>query len=515
MTRPSDVDAVVVGAGHNGLVCACYLAASGLRVVVVERRPVVGGAAVTEEIAPGYSTSTASYSFSLFRPDVFRELELGRHGLSIIPKDPQMFVPLPDGRHFFVWRDQARTRDELARIHRSDADAYPRWSAFWEEAASLLRPFVEDPDPPPPSGVERELRRRGRSDVWRLAVSGSAAGTVSEFFESDEVRGAFASQGIIGTFAGPRAPGTAWVMAYHALGGELCGMTGTWAYVAGGMGSVTRALARAAEEAGVGLVTGAEVSGVLVEGGSAVGVRLAGGGELRARVVASNADPKHTFGRLVPDGCFDDAFLDRVRRWRTDGCVVKVNLALAELPDFTALPGTGPGPQHAGTVEISPSLEYLERAHADASSGSFSSSPFMEVFMQSATDTTLAPPGRHVLSAFSQYAPPGAGAGLRESAGRAVLATLETYAPNLAGAVLAAQVLTPQDLEETFGLSGGDIFHGSILPEQSFGSRFAYRTPLPGLYLCGSGARPGGGVMGAAGRNAARAILSDLGGGAG
>lgn len=506
---------VVIGAGHNGLVAACYLARAGLRVAVLERRGLVGGAAVTEEILPGFRTSTASYSLSLLRPDIHRDLELARHGLRFTPKEPQMFVPLPGGRHFFVWRDAARTREELARIHPPDAEGYRRWGAFWEEAVALLRPFAEDPAPPPPEGVEAALGARGREDVWRLAVAGSAAGAVEAFFEADEVRGAFASQGIIGTGASPREPGTAWVMAYHALGGELNGANGTWAYVAGGMGGVTAALARAAAAWGVEVQTGAPVEEVLVEGGRAAGVRLAGGAVRRASVVASNADPVRTFMHLVPPGALDEAFLARVRAWRTDGCVVKVNLALAELPDFAALPGSGPGPQHAGTIEISPSVGYLERAHADATAGSFSASPFMEVFIQSATDPALAPPGRHVLSAFAQYAPRATDPQrLRGEAVARVLATLAEHAPNVPGSVLGAQALVPADLERVFGLTGGDIFHGAILPQQCFGNRFDYRTPLPGLYLCGSGARPGGGVMGAPGRNAARVVLADLGRGA-
>ncbi|HEX2178635.1 MAG TPA: NAD(P)/FAD-dependent oxidoreductase [Actinomycetota bacterium] len=499
-------DAIVVGAGHNGLVAACYLARAGLSVRVLERRPVVGGAAVTEELMPGVRVSTASYALSLLRPDVYRDLDLARHGLEFTPKDPQMFVPLPDGRHFFVWRDAARTREELARIHPPDADAYPRWGRFWEEAVELLRPFVETPAPPPPEQVERELARRGRSDVWRLAVAGSAAEVVEEFFSSDEVRGCLATQGIIGTQASPREPGTAWVMAYHALGGELIGATGTWAWVRGGMGALTGALASAAAEAGVVIRTGVPVDEILVDRGRAVGV-VAGGSEEPAGVVLSNADPKRTFLGLVPEGALEPEFRRRVEGWRVDGAVVKVNLALAELPEFRALPG-GPGPQHRATTEIAPSIGYLEAAAAEAQAGRFSANPFMEVFLASATDPTLAPPGTQVVSAFTQYAPVGAWSA--DDALRSVVTTLGRYAPNLPDAVLASQVLGPPELEERFGLTGGDIFHGALLPEQSFGARFAYRTPVPGLYLCGSGASPGGCVMGAAGRNAAATVLADL-----
>ncbi|MGH2721563.1 MAG: phytoene desaturase family protein [Actinomycetota bacterium] len=516
-------DAVVVGAGHNGLVAAAYLAKRGLDVLVLERRDVVGGAAVTEELLPGWRVSTAAYSLSLLRPDVFHDLGLAAHGLSFRPKDPQLFVPLPDGRHFFVWRDPGRTAEELGRIHRGDADAYRRWGAFWDDAVGLLRPLVEAHDPPPLAGVEARLRRRGRDDVWRLAVAGSAAGTVEAFFASDEVRGAFASQGVIGTAAGPRAPGTAWVMAYHALGGELNGAAGTWAYVHGGMGSVTRALAAAARAGGAEIRTGAPVATILVDGGRARGVELEDGTTIEAGIVLSNADPVRTFrGLLPPHGAeaieaADPVFAARVGTWAVPGSVVKVNLALAELPDYAALPGTTAGPQHLGTLELSPSVGHLETAFAQAQAGRYPDAPFMEVFVQSAGDPSLAPPGGHVLSAFTQWAPavrPGAWASLRQGALDTVLATLAAYAPNIPGAVLASEVLGPEDLEARFGLTGGNIFHGELLPQQCFGDRFGYRTPLDGLYLCGSGARPGGCVMGAPGRNAAAAVLADLAAGA-
>ncbi|HEX2052280.1 MAG TPA: NAD(P)/FAD-dependent oxidoreductase, partial [Actinomycetota bacterium] len=389
-------DVIVIGGGHNGLVAGCYLARAGLSVRVLERRSVVGGAAVTEELLPGVRVSAASYALSMLRPDVYRDLELRRHGLEFTPKDPQMFVPLPDGRHFFVWRDGDRTREELARISRHDADAYLRWGRFWDEVVSVLRPLVESADPPAPAEVEKELHRRGHSEVWRLAVAGSAAECVEEFFESDEIRGCLATQGIIGTQASPRAPGTAWVMAFHALGGELNGADGTWAWVRGGMGGLTSALASAAGELGVEIQTGAEVSSVVVENGRATGVATADGTVHPAILILSNADPKRTFLRLVPSGVLERDFRRRVEEWRVDGAVVKVNLALAELPDFRALPGAGP--QHRATTEIAPSIDYLDAAAKDAAAGRYSASPFMEVFIQSTLDPTLAPPGRHVVS---------------------------------------------------------------------------------------------------------------------
>lgn len=462
-------DAVVIGAGHNGLIASFYLASAGLKTVVVERREVIGGAAVTEEFHPGFKVSVASYSLSLLRPDIHRDMRLVERGVVIKPKDPQMFVPFPDGRHFFVWRDEERTAEELRQIYPPDADAYKRWNAFWEETAQSLRQHMQP-------GV---LAHR------------SAADLVGDFFESDEVRGAFASQGIIGTRAGPRTPGTAWVMAYHALGGEVNGATGTWGYVMGGMGALTQAMADAARDAGAEIRLGAEVEQVIVENGRATGVALRDGSAISAKVVVSNADPIRT-SQLAPSAI-------KVDDWRTDGCVVKVNLALDQLPDFTSMPGSGP--QHHGTISISPSIEYLEEAFDDAGKGSFSRRPFMEAFVQSAVDPDVAPAGKHVMSVFSQYAPEGGGTGAKES----VISTLAAYAPNLPDAVIAAQVLGPVELEAKFGLTGGDIFHGSMLQE-----RLPYETALPGLYLCGSGAHPGGGVMGAAGQRAARTILSQI-----
>jgi phytoene dehydrogenase-like protein len=509
---PQNYDAVVIGAGHNGLVCAAYLAAAGLETLVVERRDKVGGAAVTEEFAPGYRASTASYSLSLFRPDIHRDLGLARRGLRIIPKEPQMFVPLPDSSHFFIWRDEARTIDELRRISEKDADAYRSWNAFLERATRLLRPVIEEPNPPTLAELEDFLRRNGNDEVWEKAVAGSVAETVSKFFEHEGVQGAFASQGIIGTNLSPYEPGTAWVMTYHSLGGELCGMDGTWGYVVGGMGGLTDVLREAALAVGAEVITGVEVEQVIMEEGRAVGVATPDG-EFRSETVISNADPKRTFQKLLPQEVIPEELLERVNSWRMDGCVVKVNLALSELPDFTAFPGDSVGPQHSGTVDISPSIAYLDSAYDDARRGSYSSTPFCEVYMQSAVDSSLTESG-HVLSAFTQYAPQlGTQEWERERASveKTVVSTLASYAPNLESAVVASQVLGPLDLGERFGLTGGDIFHGSILPDQSFAARFDYRTPIAGLYLCGSGARPGGGVMGAAGRNAARAVLADRG----
>jgi phytoene dehydrogenase-like protein len=504
-----DHDALVVGGGHNGLVAACYLARSGMNVAVLERRGFVGGAAVTEELIPGFRVSSGAYSLSLLRPDVYHDLELARHGLEFFPKDPQMFVPQRDGRSFFIWRDEAATLAEIARVNRRDAEGYKDFNAFWEEAVSLLRPAVESFEPPKLSELRDSFVRRGKQELWHYAVEGSAAEVVSRFFESDELRGAFASQGIIGAAQSVYEPGTAWVMAYHFMGGELNGATGTWAYAKGGMGGVTAALRGSAEEMGVEIVADAEVRSVVVDGGRARGVLLTDGRQMSADTVVSNADPKRTFLELVPSGELTEEFLDRVKSFETRGCVLKVNMALAELPDFAARPGVGP--QHRGTIEVSFSLDHLSDAFAEARLTGFASLPFMEVFIQSTIDPSLAPEGQHVLSAFSQYVFPEVKADwnlTREAATNAVLDLLEELAPGTRSKVLAVEALGPPELEQRFGLTDGDIFHGQISPEQSFGERFGYKTPIDGLYLCGSGASPGGGVMGAAGRNAAKVILA-------
>lgn len=502
-------DAVVVGAGHNGLIAASYLAREGLEVLVVERSPEVGGATATEEIAEGIRSSVASYAFSLFRPDVYRDLKLADHGLRFGVKDPQMFVPFEDGRHFFAWRDPSRTEEEIARIHPPDAEGYRRYQAFWEEAVQVLRPCVEDLDPPLPAEVKNDLERRGHGELWSLAVEGSVAEVVSRFFESDEIRGAFVGQGIIGTDRPPTAAGTAWVMAYHYLGGELAGGWGTWCYVEGGMGAVAGALASSAAASGAGIRCGAKVTEVLVGEGRVEGVRLESGEVLRARAVMVSADPL-TLGELVGREAFPADFREKIGGWETHGCVVKINLALSELPIFSCVPSDAPGPQHRGTIEISPSISYVEQAFSDATSGVFSRNPFMEMFVQSVNDPSLVDGPGHAVSLFTQYAPYDREPGLlREEALLNSMKVVGSLAPNVPDSVIAAQVLGPHDLEARFGLSGGDIFHGSILPHQSFGARFPYRTPIDGLYLCGSGASPGGGVMGAAGRNAARVLLAD------
>jgi phytoene dehydrogenase-like protein len=506
-------DAVVVGAGHNGLVTAAYLARAGRSVLVCERRPIVGGACATEEIAPGIRTSSGAYSLSLLRPEIWKELELARRGLEVIPKDPQLFIPLLEGGSLLIWRDLDRTLEGLRRFSPAEAEGYERFNRFWDQAVPFLRSLLLV-EAPPLDLVRRRAQRSGLGEVFRMAVEASAAQVVESFFSSDALRGAFVTQGIIGTASSPREPGTAYVMAHHLLG-STARMDGTWGYVRGGMGAVSAAIADAAVEAGAVVRTDAPVAQIL----PGEGVRLESGEVLRARAVLSNADPKRTFLGLLADGVIDDATRGSIEAIDTRGSVVKVNLALSELPDYVAMPGRTVGPQHAGTVEICPSVAYLESAWERAAAGKVVDRPFMEVFCGSAVDDSLAPPGVYVLSCFAQYAPQvdaRTWPRMREDAGDAVIDTLARYAPNVPGAIVAREVLGPPDLEERFGLTGGNIFHGEVLPGAIFGERpvpgwgGGARTPVPGLYICGSGAHPGGGVMGAPGRNAAMAVLADL-----
>lgn len=512
-------DAVIIGGGHNGLVAAAYLAKAGKRVLVLERHHTVGGAAVTEEIHPGFKVSAASYCCSLLRPEIIRDLRLADYGFDLYTTSPSSFKPLADGRSLFFYADDhARTRAGLAAISPRDADAYDAWEAFWDGVCDLLEPLLMAP--PPSMGELADIfERAGKADAFRRLMFSSMTGLLGEFFENEEIAVAVATDSVIGTMAGPNTPGTPYIWLIHAIG-RATGSRGEWGYVRGGMGAVTQAMAAAARDLGVEIRTSAEVAQVLVEQGQARGVVLGNGDTVRAAAVLSNADPKRTFLGLCPESALPADFRQHIdTAYRCAGPVFKLNLALHELPDYTAAPGMS-GPTYPATVDLCPSLSYLEAAWDDCKNGRPSARPFVEIYTQTPTDPTLAPAGKHVISCFCQYFPYAVVGrswddGLREEVADRIVDTIAEYAPNIKDAVIARQMLSPLDLERRFALTGGHIFHGDLTPDQAFSMRpvagYAdYRTPLAGLYLCGSGAYPGGCVSGVPGHNAAQVVAADL-----
>ena len=516
-------DAIIIGGGHNGLVAACYLARAGYKALVLERYHTVGGAAITEEIHPGFRVSVASYSMSLMRPEIIETLGLPRYGFEVYPKQPSYFMPFPDGEHLFLYAgDRERSKAAIARFSPRDAANYDAWEDFWDRCCDIIEPTLMQP-PISLGELAERFSAAGCADDFRRLMLLSTTDLLDEFFENERVKATMAPQSLISTMAGPGTPGSPFVFLVHAIGRAIQGRRGIWGYVKGGMGTVTRTLAAAARDLGVEIRTEAAVAEVLVQGGVAAGVVLANGETIRARAVLSNADPKRTFLGLTPASALPAEFRQRIERnYRIGGTVFKLNLALDELPRYTAAPpDVAPEICSRATVDIAPSLAYLERAWDDFKAGQPSREPFIEIFSQSPTDPTMAPPGKHVLSCFCQYFPYEVAGrswddGLREEVADRIVAKLAEYAPNIKGAVIARQMLSPLDLERRFGLTGGNIFHGEMTPDQSFNLRplagwSDYRTPLAGLYLCGSGAFPGGGVTGIPGHNAAQVVIGELG----
>ena len=521
-------DAIIIGAGHNGLVTAAYLARAGRQVLVLERRDMVGGCAVTEELWPGYRVSTGAYLVSLLQDRIVRELELERFGYRVDAKDPAFFSAFPDGRHFFMWQDRARTLAEIAKFSRHDAEVYAAYEDQLERIARVIEDLLLITPPPfPPrgpldfldylklAGRMRSLRSKDLVALVKIFTQ-SAAELLDEWFESDEVKVTLATDGVIGANGGPRSPGTAYILLHHSMGG-VAGHRGLWGFVRGGMGAVAEAIAASARAKGAAVRTHAAVDRVLVRNGRAFAVVLANGEEIEATIIASNLDPKATFLRLIEESALEPDFVSTVRRFRSEGTSAKINLALTGLPEFTAFPAT-PGPHHRATMHICPSIEYVEHAWDDAKYGRPSERPLLELTIPTMYDASLAPPGRHIMGIFLQYAPytlrEGAWDELRESFGDHAIALIEEYAPNIRSIIEHREVLTPLDLERRFGITGGNIFHGEMSLDQMFVMRpvagwARYRTPIQGLYLCGSGAHPGGGVMGAAGYNCAREILKE------
>lgn len=520
-------DVIVIGGGHNGLACAAYLARAGLDVLVLERREILGGAAATEETWPGYRISSASYVVSLMPPQVVRELELERFGYAVSLITPDYFVPFPDGTSLTLWGDVRRDAANIAKLNAHDGAAYPAFDRYFDRVARLLRDllFVVPPnlrlgDLPGwlrTAAKVRGWRARDVAELVRLFTM-SAADFLDEWFEDERVKGALATQAIIGAWCGPMTPGSAYVLMHHWIG-EIDGHAGAWGWVKGGMGGVSAAIARSAQAAGAEIRTGAEVRRVVVnEAGRAVGVELADGTVLRARRVVSSAHPVTSYLGFVGAERLPAEVVRAVKRYRSRSGSVKLNVALGELPSF---PGWDQeGSVHRGLVAVSPSVEYLERAFDAAKYGRMSEHPYLEVVFPTAHEPEgLAPKGKHLMLGFSQYGPYELREGSWDDGGREeyakrALGALAEFSPNLLGAIERVEVLTPRDLEERYGLLGGNIMQGELTPDQMFMFRpipgYAdYRTPIAGYYLCGAGTHPGGGVMGVCGRNAATVILRD------
>ncbi len=519
-------DAIVIGGGHNGLVHAAYLARAGRKVLVLERRPRVGGAAVTEEVFPGFKFSMFSYVVSLLRPEIIRDLSLPRHGLQILPLESTL-TPMENGDYLAAWADHDETRRELCRHSPRDAEAYDLYGRLMHHMAHAVKPILGMVPPDPTSLDPRDLlsllrlgrhfRRLGSERFHALVklMTMSSADYLDEWFETDVLKATKAASGIIGTFLGPRSPGTAYVLLHHYMG-ELDGVFRAWGFAKGGTGAVSEAIAAAARGFGAEIRCDAGVARVLVQEGRASGVVLENGDELAARVVVSSLDPRRTFIQLLDPAHLPDEFVADIRRFKFRGSSGKVNLALSGLPSFTCMPGVGR--HHRGAISISPSLDYVERAYDDAKYGEFSRRPYMDIVFPSVIDPGMAPPGKHVMSIFVQYAPYQLNGGWtdakREAFGDAVVNTVEEFAPGFKSLILHRQVLTPADIERITGLSEGNIFAGELALHQLFFLRPApgwakFRTPIRGFYQCGSGTHPGGGIMGASGRLAALAVLGD------
>jgi phytoene dehydrogenase-like protein len=526
-------DVLVIGGGHNGLVCAAYLAGAGLRVTVLERRAVVGGAAVTEEFHPGFRNSVAAYTVSLLNPKVIRDLELPAHGLRIVERKLANFLPTEDGRHLLS--GEGRTAAEIAKFSTADAARLAAYGERLEEIADVLRGLVLETPPNVVAGswsaALPELLRAGRlgKRLSRLDMSlrrellklfaTSAGEYLDGWFESEPIKALYGFDGIVGHYASPYTPGSAYVLLHHCFG-EVNGKKGAWGHAMGGMGAITQAMARSAAARGADIRVGCAVREVIVERGRAIGVVTEGGETLRAAAVVSNLNPKLLYLQLIDRAALPEEFAERIAQWRCGSGTFRMNVALAELPDFTCLPGRSPADHHTAGIILAPTLRYMEQAYFDARTHGWSRQPIVEMVIPSTLDDSLAPPGKHVASLFCQHvAPQLPGAESwdmhRETVADLMIETVNRFAPNFKASVLGRQIMSPLDLERTFGLVGGDIFHGRLQLDQMLSARPMlgygnYRGPLPGLYMCGAGTHPGGGVTGAPGHNAAREILADF-----
>ena len=533
MLKSQGRDAVIIGGGHNGLVCAAYLAAAGLKVTVLERRGVVGGAAVTEEFHPGFRNSVAAYTVSLLNPKVIRDLDLQRHGLRVVERKIANFLPLDE--HSYLKVGGGKTRDEVAKFSARDADRLEAYGARLEAIADVLRDLVLE-TPPNVSAAGwfealPELLRGARlgKRVSRLTMPlrrellalfvKSAGDYLDGWFESTPIKAAYGFDGVVGNYASPYSAGSAYVLLHHVFG-EVNGKKGAWGHAIGGMGAITQAMAKSAQERGVEIRLGTPVREVLVEGGRAVGVVTEKGEAVRARCVISNLNPRLLYGSLIDPAALPEDFRERIAQYRCGSGTFRMNVALSELPDFTALPGRSVAEHHTAGIIMAPSLAYMDQAYLDAKAGGWSRRPIVEVLIPSTLDDSLAPPGQHVASLFCQHVAPvlpdnASWDTYREQVADVMIDLVNSHAPNFKAAVLGRQIMSPLDLERTFGLVGGDIMHGALSLDQLFSARPMlghgdYRGPLQGLYMCGAGTHPGGGVTGAPGHNAAREIILDF-----
>jgi phytoene dehydrogenase-like protein len=524
-------DAIIVGGGHNGLTCACYLAEAGLKVRIVERRSVVGGAAVTEEFHPGFRNSTASYTVSLLNPKVIRDLKLYEHGLKIIERPLANFLPLPDGRHLKLGGGIEATQKQVAKFSKKDAERLPAYYTMLESVANVLRGMLLQAPPNVGGGIAdfvralqlggqlKKLSMPERRDLLDLFTK-SAGDVLDQWFESDAIKGLFGFDAIVGNFASPYSPGSAYVLLHHVFG-EVNGKSGQWGHAVGGMGAITQAMAKEAAGRGVEITTDSPVKNIEVDSsGRATSVILENGDNISARCVVSNLNPKLLFQKIIDAKHVPTEFAHRMQAYKCGSGTMRLNVALAELPDFTALPGKNLQIHHQAGIFISPSLQYQEQAYFDAKQSGWSKSPVIEMLIPSTVDDSLAPAGMHVMSLFCQHFNPQLPDGkswddCREQAADAIIDTVNQYAPNFKASILGRMILSPLDLERKFGLVGGDIFHGALSLDQLFSARPVlgygdYRSPIKDLYMCGSGTHPGGGVTGVPGHNAAREIIKDF-----